>query len=65
MKIEPMHGWVVEGFVHRGPDQSQGFQGWKVHAQPRSGIDVPVTLFKGHVQGTLVALGVIEEKENA
>lgn len=40
--------WSVQGYVHRGPDYSQRFKGWKVHAHQREGIDVPVTVSLGH-----------------
>ena len=45
--------WVVEGYIHRGPDFSQEFKGWKVYAHPKPGIDVPVTLCAGHVASDL------------
>ena len=41
--------WIVKGYVRRGPDFDQTFEGWQVFAHPRPGIDVPVTLYAGHV----------------
>lgn len=53
--------WVVHGFIHRGPDFAQGFAGWKVHAQEKPGIDVPVTVCVGHLREKI--LSIMEERD--